>query len=414
MLAATLAVGAAVLLRVPARSGWWGRCSSAWCPLAVAVGSRRRRRRFRVARRAARHVVRRSWPYGVHAVLDRRRRCSIFTNLAILGYPRGAGRASRTVVGYGRRALLVIRRLTALGDGRRCCRSSGWRRRWRSMHMSDLVFPVAAARAGRSTRTPVLVQIAELSGVHGVSFWIALTNGLVADAWLARRKAARQRDARRGDRRARVCAVAGVRRVADAHGRRCGRWGASASCSRTCRGREVGRAEPASRTSKCDRPRGSATRRNPTAPRRSSCVWPEAIARTTISTGIRRGRTAGATVSGHSRYAAAHRHARPAVRSAPGVRLFQRRDARGRRRARSDRSRLSQAAARADRGARALPRIPRWFAWAGQYFGGFGVGDGHQPSTTLPFGRFGVLVCYESIFPSRRARVPKRRRATFS
>jgi apolipoprotein N-acyltransferase len=41
---------------------------------------------------------------------------------------------------------------------------------------------------------------------------------------------------------------------------------------------------------------------------------------------------------------------------------------------------------------------PRWFAWAGQYFGGFGIGDG--PTVyDVPFGRFGVLVCYESIFP---------------
>ena len=31
---------------------------------------------------------------------------------------------------------------------------------------------------------PVLAQIAELSGVRGVSFWIAATNGLIADAWL--------------------------------------------------------------------------------------------------------------------------------------------------------------------------------------------------------------------------------------
>jgi apolipoprotein N-acyltransferase len=34
--------------------------------------------------------------------------------------------------------------------------------------------------------TPVLAQLAELSGVRGVSFWIAAINGLIADAWLLR------------------------------------------------------------------------------------------------------------------------------------------------------------------------------------------------------------------------------------
>jgi apolipoprotein N-acyltransferase len=48
---------------------------------------------------------------------------------------------------------------------------------------------------------------------------------------------------------------------------------------------------------------------------------------------------------------------------------------------------------------------PRWFAGI-KYFGGFGRGDGARPFT-LPFGRVGVLICYESIFPqqSRRYRL---------
>lgn len=57
-------------------------------------------------------------------------------------------------------------------------------------HLSDLAFPwfplgLAVAH------TPLLAQTADLSGVHGVSFWIAATNGLLADAWLLRRGSTR-------------------------------------------------------------------------------------------------------------------------------------------------------------------------------------------------------------------------------
>jgi apolipoprotein N-acyltransferase len=58
-------------------------------------------------------------------------------------------------------------------------------------YFSDLAFPwlpLGLAVSGR----PVLAQIAELSGVRGLSFWIAATSGLLADAWLLseRRRAA--------------------------------------------------------------------------------------------------------------------------------------------------------------------------------------------------------------------------------
>jgi apolipoprotein N-acyltransferase len=42
---------------------------------------------------------------------------------------------------------------------------------------------------------------------------------------------------------------------------------------------------------------------------------------------------------------------------------------------------------------------PRWFAHL-KYFGGYGRGKNLQPFT-LPFGKVGVLICYESIFPQR-------------
>jgi apolipoprotein N-acyltransferase len=42
---------------------------------------------------------------------------------------------------------------------------------------------------------------------------------------------------------------------------------------------------------------------------------------------------------------------------------------------------------------------PRWFAHL-KYFGGFGRGTNTKPFV-LSFGKVGVLICYESIFPQR-------------
>jgi len=52
-------------------------------------------------------------------------------------------------------------------------------------YMSDLAFPWLPLGLATS-RFPVLAQIADLSGVRGVSFWIAATAGLLTDAWLLR------------------------------------------------------------------------------------------------------------------------------------------------------------------------------------------------------------------------------------
>jgi apolipoprotein N-acyltransferase len=53
-------------------------------------------------------------------------------------------------------------------------------------YLGDLAFPWLPLGLSLS-RFPAAIQIADLSGVRGLSFWIALTNGLLADAWLARR-----------------------------------------------------------------------------------------------------------------------------------------------------------------------------------------------------------------------------------
>ena len=52
-------------------------------------------------------------------------------------------------------------------------------------HLGDLAFPWLPLGLA-SARLPVLLQVADLSGVHGASFWIAGINGLVADMFLER------------------------------------------------------------------------------------------------------------------------------------------------------------------------------------------------------------------------------------
>ena len=52
-------------------------------------------------------------------------------------------------------------------------------------YLSDLSFPWLPLGLGVAEQ-PRLIQIADLSGVRGVSFWIAATNGLLADAYRLR------------------------------------------------------------------------------------------------------------------------------------------------------------------------------------------------------------------------------------
>lgn len=52
-------------------------------------------------------------------------------------------------------------------------------------YLSDLSFPWLPLGLGLA-HVPLLVQAADLSGVRGVSFWIAAVNGFIADAWLWR------------------------------------------------------------------------------------------------------------------------------------------------------------------------------------------------------------------------------------
>jgi apolipoprotein N-acyltransferase len=108
---------------------------------------------------------------------------SIYTKLSFLGYI-GAVLVMAPVVGAAIAALHAVRRSI----------------RWPFVvllpvvwtaseivinYMSDLAFPWLPLGLGIS-RFPTLAQLADLSGVRGVSFWIAATAGLLADAWLLR------------------------------------------------------------------------------------------------------------------------------------------------------------------------------------------------------------------------------------
>lgn len=55
------------------------------------------------------------------------------------------------------------------------------------LHLADLAFPWLPLGLGVST-FPHFAQLADLSGVHGLTFWLALSNGLLADALIARRR----------------------------------------------------------------------------------------------------------------------------------------------------------------------------------------------------------------------------------
>ncbi|MGI9079012.1 MAG: apolipoprotein N-acyltransferase [Gemmatimonadaceae bacterium] len=124
---------------------------------------------------------------------------SLYTKLAILGY-------IASLIWLAPFVALFAAALFALRRGSRWPMAILLPAAWVALeltlnYLSDLSFPWLPLGLSVA-RIPVLAQIAELSGVRGVSFWIAATNGLLADAWLMK-----------AERRAvlvRVVAIAGV------------------------------------------------------------------------------------------------------------------------------------------------------------------------------------------------------------
>ena len=256
-------------------------------------------------------------------------------------------------------------------------------------HLSDLAFPWLPLGLA-VTHTPVLAQIADLSGVHGVSFWIALTNGLVADMWMHRAEH-RANLLRGGAIVALLAVVAGY-----------GAW----------RMRTV----PL-------RPLGQVGIVQPNIPEDQKHES-ETIAR---SMGILARGTHEAEAKGHPQlvvwpetaladYLPAHRDWSDSLRAlttGSGVPLLTGMiDVVWHSRTQYDEYNaamlvepgglVTQPIYHKRRLVPVVERVPfvnpDWFKWAGPYFGGFGVGAGpvvYQASV----GRFGVLICYESIFP---------------
>ena len=108
---------------------------------------------------------------------------SLWTNLAFAGYIAALFWLAPWIAGAGA-ALYTARKVT------------GWPLTvllpvvWCALelvlnHLSDLSFPWLPLGLSLA-RFPMAVQLADLSGVRGVSFWIALSNGLIADAYLLR------------------------------------------------------------------------------------------------------------------------------------------------------------------------------------------------------------------------------------
>ena len=108
---------------------------------------------------------------------------SIYTKLAIVGYI-AALFVLAPVVALAGICLFVLRRATKLPLA--LLLPVVWVASEVVLnYMSDLAFPWLPLGLALS-RTPLLAQAADLSGVRGLSFCIAAVNGLIADAWLQR------------------------------------------------------------------------------------------------------------------------------------------------------------------------------------------------------------------------------------
>lgn len=257
-------------------------------------------------------------------------------------------------------------------------------------HLSALAFPWLPLGLG-VTQTPVLAQIADISGVHGVSFWIALTNGLVADMWLARE--ARRANLIRG------AVIAGLLGVVVGYGE----WRLHTVVLRPLG--SVGVVQPniaedqkreTEMLAKTIGLLSQGTRDAMAQGNPQLIVWPEtalsdylpqhpdwsdSLRALTVGTGVPI-LTGMVDVVWHSRTLYDEYNA--AMLVGPDGRQSQRI---------YHKRRLVPFVEH-------VPFIPAsWLSWAGPYLtGSFGIGEG-PIVYRLPFGNFGVLVCYESIFP---------------
>ena len=311
----------------------------------------------------------------------------IFTKLAILGY-LGALFVITVLAAATGGALFVARRSTR--GPMAVLLPVVWVAGEMAMnHLSDLAFPWLPLGLG-VTHTPVLAQIADISGVHGVSFWIAITNGLVADMWLARGR--RRANVYRGAAiAAMVCAVAGY-----------GEWR-----MHTVKLRPLGRVgvvqpnipedqkHEAETIAKSIAILSNGTHDAEAQDHPQLIVWPETAladylpAHPAWSDSLR-ALTMGSGVPLLTGMIDVVWHSRTLYDEYNAAMLV------------GPDGRQSQPIYHKRRLVPIVERVPfvnpDWFTWAGPYFGGFGIGDG-PVVYRVPFGKFGVLICYESIFP---------------
>ncbi len=119
---------------------------------------------------------------------------SLFTKLAILGFI-GAIVWLGIMVAIVAMALYAARRATKLPLA--ILLPATWTAGELVLaHFPDLSFPWLPLGLA-TVQLPMLAQLAEVSGVRGVSFWIAAVNGLLADTWLLWRARAAAPDAAR-------------------------------------------------------------------------------------------------------------------------------------------------------------------------------------------------------------------------
>jgi apolipoprotein N-acyltransferase len=332
---------------------------------------------------------------------------SLFTPLAFLAY-------IATIIGM---AALVALTTTSLFVARRVSR---WPlgvllpAAWVSLELllayfSDLAFPWFPLGLALA-RHPAWAQVADLSGVHGLSVWIAATNGLLADAWLAAVPAGgpghKSGGWRTAIRRRGVIVPVVILVVMAAAVRGYGAWRLHTVVLHPLA--RIGIVQPdISEDEKMQRamqgrfivPLAAMTRQEEAKDHPALMLWPETALPDFLT---RRPDWA------DSLRALARDASTPILfgmldftSTGPGPNDWQYYNA----------AALVDSAGRLGTQATYHKRYlvpivervpflnPRWFSGM-QYFGGFGRGTSAQPFA-LPFGKVGVLICYESIFPQQ-------------
>jgi apolipoprotein N-acyltransferase len=258
-------------------------------------------------------------------------------------------------------------------------------------HLSDVAFPWLPLGLAMA-HVPVLAQAADVSGVRGLSFWIAAINGLIADAWLLR--------AHRSAVVARVVGV--VVLVAAVAGY--GAWRLSSTTLRPVAPIAIVQPNIPQQEKWQEQNQGriigilaTLTRERLAKDDARLILWPEAA-------------LPGFLVShpewADTLYAIGHTYHTPMIFGVLDVQFGSPTDMEYYNAAMLMDSTGRIGAQPTYRKTYLVPIVervpfvnPRWFGKL-QYFGAFARG-GHPVPFTLPFGKVGVLICYESIFAQR-------------